>query len=308
MTRVAVTGGSGNVGRYVVKALVDRGYDVINLDHKQSREPAAKFSYVDLTKRDQVHRALEGVDAVCHLGELAGPRHGAPDHVYVHNAAAGSAVLQSAAELGVKRVVYASSAHVYGCFGGPIIAPVRLPFDETHPLLPQNAYGVSKLANEAYTRFISEQYGVSAAILRLPLTLPWSMDMLTDMHWGWLKASTGPAEGFGSVLHSEDAARAFVLALENPRDGCEAYHLAAREVISAAPLAERMKVHNPDYPALPEDWPAFKCPLITDKIEEHLGWNPEHNLLDLYREKFGADPNEPVAPRGAQRARHPRFH
>jgi nucleoside-diphosphate-sugar epimerase len=107
--------------------------------------------------------------------------------------------------------------------------------------------------------------------------------------------STGPAPEFGTYVHAGDAARAYVLAIECERPGCEAYHFSAKEVCSGAPLAARMKLHHPDCAPLPDDWPAFKSPLLTDKAKAHFGWVARWNLLDLYRQEFGKDPDYPVA-------------
>jgi nucleoside-diphosphate-sugar epimerase len=293
--RVAVTGGSGRIGRAVVKQLLAQGHQVVNLDRQQAPEPLARMVYVDLTKREQVQPVLEQVDAVCHLGEIPGPGRQAPDHVYAHNTQTGAAVLQSAADLKLKRVIYTSSCQVYGYFGGPVVPPVRVPMDETHPLLPQNTYGLAKVANEGYARIVAEQNGLSVAIFRFPAVWDWLPEQPDDHHWNWLERATGPVDEFGCYLHSDDAARAYVLALENPRPGCEAYHFTAKEVVSGAPLPERWKKHHPDYPQFPADWPPFKSPLLLDKAKAHFGWEPRFNLLDLYRKRFGHDPNFPVA-------------
>lgn len=304
--RVAVTGGSGRIGRFVVRHLVERGHQVTNLDHKQSREPAARFVYVDLTDRAQVHRALEDVDAVCHLGEIPSVGLDAPDRVYTHNTAAGAAVLQSAADLKLKRVIYTSSCQVYGCFGEPAIAPKALPFDETHPLLPQNAYSLSKVANETYARMIAEHEGISVAAFRFPMVRRVEPDDSARSEWRWLLRATGSAVEFGAYLHPDDAARAYVLAIENPRAGFEAYHFTAREVLSGCPISDRLRVHHPEYPELPEGWPAFKSPLSLDKAKLHFGWEPEKNVLEYHRKEFGADPHEPVAPAGGESERERR--
>ena len=121
--RIAVTGGSGYIGQHVVRHLVERGHSVINLDRRQAHEPVARLAYADLTRRELVHPLLETVDAVCHLGAIPNLRGHAPDHVYAHNTAVAAAVLQSAADLKLKRVIYTSSCQAYGCFGEPRSRP-----------------------------------------------------------------------------------------------------------------------------------------------------------------------------------------
>ncbi|MGD0089243.1 MAG: NAD(P)-dependent oxidoreductase [Planctomycetota bacterium] len=292
--RVAVTGGSGRIGRHVVKCLMARGHAVLNLDRMQPPEPVAKLHYVDLTRRELVQPLFEQVDAVCHLGEIPGI-HGAwgPEQVYAHNTQAGSVVLQTAADLKLPRVIYTSTCQVYGCFGDPPVPPVCLPFDETHPLRPQNAYALSKVANEGYAQFLARHQKMSIALFRLPAVWDFKEDeALPENIRHWLQHSPKEVLDLAAYLHSEDAALAFALAVERPHPGCEAYHFSAKEVCSGAPLRERLEKYNPDYPQIGADWPAYASPLLCAKAKAHFGWEPAHNLLDVYRRKFGKEPHE----------------
>lgn len=292
--RIAVTGGSGRIGRHVVKCLLARGHSVINLDRIQPREPSARLCFVDLRKREQVQPLLEQVEAVCHLGEIPGLMGSRPpEEVYAHNTQAGSVVLQTAADLKLRRVVYTSTCQVYGCFGDPVIPPVRLPFDETHPLLPQNAYAMSKVANEGYARFLAHYRNLSIAIFRFPSVWDWDMkDMHDDHLWTWLRRASGKVSDLATYLHVTDAALAYALAVENPLPGCEAYHFAARDVFSSAPIRDRIEKHHPDYPAPATDWPAYASLLLCTKAKEHLGWEPAVSIQGAYRRKFGKEPHQ----------------
>lgn len=290
--RVAVTGGSGRIGRNVVKLFVARGHSVINLDRHVPGDSPGRFVYADLRHREVVQPIFEQVDAVCHLGEIPGlGGSSSPDEVYAHNTQIGAVVLQAAADLKLKRVVYTSTCQVYGCWGPSFIAPVRLPMDESHPLQPQNAYAMGKVANEGYAAMVAQQHGLSVAIFRFPAVFEWDVTGKDEKHFmHWIRHATAEAEGFGTYLHCADAARAFLLAIENPRPGCEAYHFVAREVITAVPIAERLRKVYPNYPPLPADWPPFATPALTTKAKAHFGWEPRHSLLDLYRLKTGHDP------------------
>ena len=292
--RVAVTGGSGRIGRHVVKCLLARGHSVMNLDRIQPREPAAKLYFVDLRKREQVQPLLEQVDAVCHLGEIPGLGSSRPpEEIYAHNTQAGSVVLQTAADLKLQRIVYTSSCQVYGCFGEPVVPPARLPFDETHPLQPQNAYAMSKVANEGYGRFLALHRKVSIAIFRFPAVWDWDTKNVSEDHlWMWLRRACGKVDDLSAYLHATDAALAYALAVENPLPGCEAYHFSARDVFSSKPLRERIEKHHPDFPALAADWPAYASLLLCAKAKEHFGWEPAVSILEAYRKKFGKEPHQ----------------
>src|SRR5215467_589790 len=94
--RVAVAGGSGRVGAFVVKELQARGHEVINVDRRYPREPGGQFIYAQLTQREQVQPILEKVDAVAHLGEIPNAAGGAsPVDVWAENTRAGAIVLQT---------------------------------------------------------------------------------------------------------------------------------------------------------------------------------------------------------------------
>jgi nucleoside-diphosphate-sugar epimerase len=94
-------------------------------------------------------------------------------------------------------------------------------------------------------------------------------------------------DGFATYLHATDAARAYALALDNPRAGFDAYHFAAEEILSFYPLAERLRRHHPSFPPLPANWPPFRSPLLMDKARRDFGWAPQWNFLQMYRERHG---------------------
>lgn len=287
--RVAVTGGSGRIGSSVVGELGAHGHEVINLDRcpPENPLPGVRFIEVDLTSRESVKPALEQVEAVCHLGEIPNVHVGpTPDAVYAANTRAGSLVLQLAGELKLKRVISTISCQVYGMWEHPRARPLHLPFDETHPVHPHNAYAAGKAANEMYARMIAETYGISVAVFRLPWVLPanWSY---SEQHLESLRKKPTTTDGFATYLHTRDAARAYRLAIESARGGFEVYHFCADEIMSLYPLAQRLREHHPDYPPLPDNWPAFKSPMLTDKARRHFGWIPEFNFLDCYCEKHG---------------------
>ena len=283
--RIAVTGGSGRVGSAVCRELVSRGHEVFNLDIKAPAEPVGRFFHAPLGQREVVQPLLEQVEAVAHLGEIPNIHSGpSPLDVYTHNTQVGGVVLQTAADLKLKRLVYTSSAQVYGMWSGTCASPRQLPFDETHPIAPHNAYAVGKVANEIYARMVSERQGLSVAIFRLPWVHPGdTLEPLDVTLREWPRAT----DGFATYVNVGDIARAYALALERPRAGCEVYHFSAGEILSLHPLRERLRRHHPDFPPLPIDWADFRSPLITAKARDHLGWEPQWNWLDLYRRKHG---------------------
>jgi nucleoside-diphosphate-sugar epimerase len=281
--RVAVTGASGTVGGAVARTLLARGLAVINLDRRPCSDPAIPTQIIDLRERDEVHRALAEVDAVCHLGEIPNLCGLPPAQVFADNTAIGANVFQAAADLKLKRVVYASSIQYYGFCGSDSVVPHHLPVDEDHPATPRTAYGQSKQANEGYARLVARWHGLSIAALRLPWICDWALDGSHDL--SFLDSPTATASELGSYLHLHDAASAFAAALLSPRPGFEAYNVVAPNALTNRPLVDVMRAAHPEYPPLPAGWPSLRCPYCDDKFRAHTGWQPTIDLVALHRRK-----------------------
>lgn len=114
--RIAVTGGTGRLGTYVVRELIDRGgHEVTVLDRVgPPRVPGVRWVQVDLLDLGQVATGLRGSEAVVHLAAIARPG-GVPDHVlFGNNLTATYHVLEGAATVGIGRAVLAGSSAVLG--------------------------------------------------------------------------------------------------------------------------------------------------------------------------------------------------
>lgn len=280
--RVAVTGASGNVGGAVARELIARGLSVINLDRRPCSDPAIPSLLINLCDREATFRALANVDAVCHLGEIPNICGLPPAQVFSENTAAAANVFQAAADLKLQRVVYASSIQYYGFCGNASAVPRFLPLDESHPPQPQQAYALSKVANESYARLVCEQQGLSLAALRLPWMAGWRLDGSDDL--SFLDQPTTHAWELGTYLHRSDGATAFVAALLSARPGFEAYNVVAPNALTNRPLAEVLREAHPTYPALPADWPALRCPYVDTKFRAHFGWTPQIDIVALHQQ------------------------
>lgn len=273
--KVIVTGGCGGVGAALVEMLRQRHYDVIALDLRPPRDKATPWRYCDLRDRDSVMRLLEGATAVLHLGEIPntwGPF--SPDEVYANNTRVTSTVFQSAAYLDIKTLIYASSAQVYGVWGGPHVAPLQLPLDEDHPLQPNNAYALGKYANEQYLKMlIAQNPHMAGVILRFPGVM--------DIHWPWeyfvewLRPTTEYHDGYGTYVHRDDLCEAFILSLEAAVAGeVRTYNVVADDIANLTPTREYLAAHWPDL-VLPDDHPEFGSWASADKLKAELGWEPK---------------------------------
>ncbi len=168
--KALVTGGAGFLPSHVVDALLARGDEVVVLDDFssgfESNLPAGASGLsivrADVADAAAVEGAAKGCDAIFHLASdasvpasVADPRRDCEANVM-----GTLAVLEAARRVDARRVVFASSAAVYG-------APVRLPMDEDHPTRPLSPYGATKLAAEHLARAWGSTYGVEATVLRV---------------------------------------------------------------------------------------------------------------------------------------------
>ena len=171
--RVLVTGGSGHLGQFVIRDLLDHGHAVVNADRRApaadgpAGSPATPFVETDLGDVGQVAGALAGCDALIHLGAIPRPYLHPDEVVFVNNTRATFATLQAASLLGVKKAVIASSVSAFGTAWAPVPFPPRYaPIDEDHPLLNHDAYGLSKEVDERTAEMFHRRDGMAVAALR----------------------------------------------------------------------------------------------------------------------------------------------
>src|SRR4051794_1912556 len=149
--RIAVTGGSGKLGRHVVRRLRESGHDVVALD--TSGERGSGWVAVDLTDYGQVVDALGGgrgeapaADAVVHLAAIPAPGLHADVATFRNNMLTTFNVLHAATRLGIDKVVMASSETVLGLpFDTP---PPYIPVDEEYAARPESVYSLVKHLEE----------------------------------------------------------------------------------------------------------------------------------------------------------------
>jgi UDP-glucose 4-epimerase len=166
--KVLVTGGAGYVGSVSVDALIDAGHEVVVLDdlstgHAAAVHPRARLavgSYGD----EAATRALlgtEGIDAILHCAarSLVGESVADPAKYYRDNVVGGIALLEAARGAGVRRVVFSSTAAVYG-------NPDATPIPEDAPLRPINPYGETKRTFEGALRWYGSAFDFRSVILR----------------------------------------------------------------------------------------------------------------------------------------------
>jgi UDP-glucose 4-epimerase len=165
---ILVTGAAGYIGSVVTERLVDDGHTVVALDnlqhgHRDAIEPAATFAQGDLLDREWLHDLLRNVrpDAVVHLAAeaLIDESVRDPGRFFRANVTGGLNLLDAMAAAGVRRIIFSSTAAVYG-------EPDAVPIPEDARLHPVNAYGESKLAFERAMRWYETAHGLRHVSLR----------------------------------------------------------------------------------------------------------------------------------------------
>ena len=168
MTRILVTGGAGYVGSVSVEALLAAGHEVVVLDDATTGHPAAvpdgaRFHHGTYTDQTLVAGLLaaEHIEAILHCAarSLVGESGQDPAKYYRDNVAGGVALLEAARTSGVGRIVFSSTAAVYG-------VPDATPIPEAAVLRPINPYGETKRTFEAALRWYGAAYGFRSVTLR----------------------------------------------------------------------------------------------------------------------------------------------
>jgi UDP-glucose 4-epimerase len=230
---VFFTGGAGFIGMHVVPMLLDRGYDVRIFDNmfRGDRDKVAELvatGKVELIDQDvryggAVHQAMKGCESVIHFAAVSINKSQADPYESMDiNMIGEHNVFAAAADHGVRRLVFASSASVYG-------DPEKIPMHEDDPLHPLTPYCISKRAGEDLLGFYQRRAGLSWLALRFfnvygegQKTTAYYTSVINHfvnrLQRGEAPVIDGKGEQSMDFIHVHDIARATVLALESEND------------------------------------------------------------------------------------------
>jgi NAD(P)-dependent dehydrogenase (short-subunit alcohol dehydrogenase family) len=164
--RVLVTGCAGRVGEAVTAHLVDQGFDVRGVDRVEGFD-GIDYRQCDLLDAEALKPHIEGVDTVLHLAAIPSPGKAPNADIFQINTAGTFNVFDVCAQVGVGRVVVASSINAVGYFFGAVPFELDyLPADEDHPKLTSDAYSFSKQVTEDIGRYFWQRDGITNTCLR----------------------------------------------------------------------------------------------------------------------------------------------
>ena len=278
--RIAVTGGSGKLGKSVVARLRDEGHEVINLDKTGTRGKG--FARIDLTAFGEVIDALFGIndlasgfDAVVHLGAIPAPGI-VPDVATFHNNMLSTYnVFQAARRAGIRTLVYASSETVLGL---PFdLDPPYLPVDEEYPARPESTYSLVK--------HLEEQMAIQLTRWdpQLSITALRFSNVMDPEDYAAFPAFDADAKlrkwNLWGYIDGRDGAQAVLRALENAKPGFEAFIIAAADTVMSRSSAELAAEVFPGV-ELVKEVGERETLLSIDKARRMLGYAPEHSWRD----------------------------
>lgn len=311
MKNILVIGGAGYIGSHTVKMLAEKGYNPVVFDNlsKGHREAVSAYPFEEgdlgdkarLTEVFQKHH----IDAVMHFAAFieVGESVKEPSKYYHNNVSKVLNLLDSMVENKVKYFVFSSTAATFG-------EPVKEKIDETHPQLPINPYGNTKLMVEKMLADFDEAYGLKSTALRyfnasgaddsgeigeshdpeshlIPIVLQAAAGKRPSIKMFGDDYPTPDGTCVRDYVHVNDLARAHILALEKMfRDNTsERFNLGSGNGYSVAELVKEAKrITGIDFkvevaPRRAGD-PAV---LVADstKAQTVLGWKPEYNLTRI---------------------------
>jgi UDP-glucose 4-epimerase len=306
--RVLVTGGAGYIGSVIVEELAAAGHEPVVYDSLVKGHEGALLTGVPLVRGDvrdteRVRQALRdyGIEAVIHMAariEVEGSvRH--PADYFDVNVGGGMSVVRAMIAAGVQRLVFSSTAALYG-------DPEHLPITEDAPTQPTNPYGESKLLVERILRWTAPAAGLVCTSLRyfnaagaterngeqhdpethlIPLVLRAAADDRPINLYG-TDYPTADGTTVRDYIHVVDLAQGHLLALQRDEPGLVIYNLgngtghSVRQVIESAREVTGKALPVVELPRRPGDQVASVA--SAERIRRELGWEPRHaDLRDI---------------------------
>ncbi len=284
MQKIVVTGGSGKVGRALIRDLIEHGCSVINIDLVPSADPLCHFLKADLNDMGQAmdairraagtverRRPFETADAVIHMAGIPAPGLAPDVTTFQNNLMTTYNVFSAATTFGVKRVVWASSETIFGL---PLtrVPPAFAPITEEHPSVPENSYALVKSLSEEMARQMHRWNPDTTFVgFRISNVIDPSE---YAMFAGWQADANIRKWNLWSYVDSRDVGQACRLALEAPIKGAEHCIIAAADTVMTRPSRDLMAECFPGV-RITRALGEFESLQLSDKARRLIGYVPK---------------------------------
>ena len=291
---ILVTGGAGFIPSHIADLLVKKNANVTVMDNLKDGfienvdKKNISFFKADVRDEKEVKKIIKKQDVVFHLAANANVPYSVehPDYDFHTNAVGSFNVLKACVDYNIEKVVYASTAAVYG-------EPDYTPIDEKHPLNPISPYGASKLTGERLGFAYHKTYNLPFTAIRIfntygPRQPRYVMfDLLKKLCKNPNELEVlGTGNQIRDYCYVTDTAKAFVLAAEKDESVGEAFNIAGGNPISIKELVSKitdaLDLCDTKVTYTGKSWKGDITKLMADisKIKEVLGFEPETQLDD----------------------------
>lgn len=271
--KIALTGGSGGIGRAIIPMALEPGHRVVSIDRVRptAELPAhVTFAEADIADYDALLAAFQGCDAVIHMAAIPSPGR-LPDHVVHNNNVVGSYnVLRAAAELGLPRVCQASSVNATGLAYSRWPRFDYFPLDEQHPTYNEDPYSLSKWICEQQGDSFARRYdNMVIASLRFHWVVP---ERATAVRARGYTETPAVSKNLWAYTRFDAAASACLLSLTADFKGHEVFYIVAPDTVVDTPSLELAQRFFPEVPVR-GDLSGFRSFFDSSKAERLLGWS-----------------------------------
>ncbi len=279
---ILVTGGSGNVGKYIVDELLLHGHTVGVMDLVSPKQKNVIFHGVDVRSMADVERAMKWYDAVIHMAGIPHPLNDPAERVFDVNVNGTFNVLEAAARCRIKKVVFTSSESALGfAFMNNRMVPEYIPIDELHPTRPQDAYGLSKVIGEQICRTYSAHYGIRTVCLREPWIWVPEQEQI-KLYRQLINEYDERYKNLWTFVHVYDVAQAHRLAIEKDLEAFhEVFFITAKENWTGKDSRDLLLKHYPEIKRFTEKFTGASAIISHEKAHRMLSYEPAYSVKDL---------------------------
>ena len=288
---IAITGATGSIGRQLVYALLEKGYELVLLGKNKNRlkklfdKHNGSFRLMQTNYGYDLNDQLNGVNAIVHLAGLRYQQNSTLDDYLHHNFSVTQRLFTAALFNGIRNIVFASTRSVYN----PVIN--KSPFSEDEDCFPVTSYGVSKLLCEKIAHYYNQKFNLRIKCLRLSQIVT-ANERFEFMLGKMLRSAAnkqtieiwGTGAGIRDYIYVKDACSAILKSLEKS-EAQGVFNICSGIPVTNLQLAETINevFDNPgNLIFIPEKFEDTQSYILsTKRTKTELGWEAKWSLRDM---------------------------